>query len=246
MMEKPVKETRRRRYRYQTWPGRLMFALCCVCAAVCACCWLFGMVGHQAIAGFIFRTGVPESQPALSYRDGVPPGKLTDIAVNDESLFLLYKASAVVRAFSHDGEYQYAVIFPKASNRSAELYANGTDMYYRGVSGSGLYHLQGGASIAKYKVNEDGYKTMVAQLRESEPEYQADVCRYGDVQYRIDGQDVLRIQPDGSEEKLIDGPEFPGLLESFPVWAGMMLFGALAVAGWMASLRIERRCGGKK
>lgn len=246
-MGKPVKETRRLRYRYQTWPGRLMFALCCVCAAVCACCWLFGMVGHQRIAGFIFRTGVPESQPALSSRDGVPPGKLTDIAVNDESLFLLYETSAVVRAFSHDGEYQYAVIFPNFSGRSGELYANGTDMYYRNVAGYGLlYQVKGDASITKYKGNEDGYKALIAQLRESEPEYQAEVCRYGDVQYRIEGQDVLRIQPDGTEEKLIDGPEFPGLLESFPSWFGMMLFGALAVAGWMASLSLERRCRRKK
>lgn len=243
-MEKTSQEKRGLRYRYQTWPGRLMFVLCCVCAVVCACCWLFGMVGHQRIAGFIFRTGVPESQPALSSRDGVPPGKLTDIAVNDESLFLLYETSAVVRAFSHDGEYQYAVIFPNFSGRSGELYASGTDMYYRNVSGYGLYHLQGGTSMTKYEVNGDGYKALMAQLRESE--YQADVCRYGDVQYRIEGQDVLRIQPDGTAETLIDGPEFPGLLESFPVWFEMVLFGALAVTGWLSSLRLERRCAGKK
>ena len=98
-------------YKHKTVHGWLMFALTCVCAVSFVFSWLFWMVGHQRIAGILLGTGVPEKEVFVSYRDVMPPGELSDVAVNDEGIFLLFETSAVVRAYDHSGRYRYSLIF---------------------------------------------------------------------------------------------------------------------------------------
>lgn len=229
-------------YKYKTVQGWLMFALTCVCAAIFVSSWLFWMVGHQRIAGILLGTGVPEKSVFASQRDVMPPGELSDIAVNDEGVFLLFETSAVVRAYDHDGVYRYSLLFSNPSGRSGRLYAKENDLFYRQVQGYDyLYHLQSGVFRARYDERDESYNSLMAQLQGTEPEKEKGVCWYGDVQYSIDGQDVMRIHPDGGIEKLIDGPEFLGMLEHSQVWLCDVVFMLLTPVCWMTSLRVDRK-----
>ena len=59
--------------------------------------------------------------------------------------------------------------------------------------------------------------------------------------YSIDGQDVMRIHPDGGIEKLIDGSEFLGMLEHSQVWLCDVVFMLLTPVCWMTSLCVDRK-----
>ena len=234
-------------YKYTTVQGWLMFALTCVCAVIFLSEWLFWMIGHQAIAGMLLGTAVRENEAVVSYRDAIPPGALADVLVNDEGMYLLYETAAVIRAYSHDGVYQYSLMFSNGRSRSGRLYGEGMDLYYHQVSGSGLHHVQGGVLQARHKNRSESYDVLMEQLNAAEPPKQKGSCWYDDVQYCIDGQDVLMIRPDGTTEKLIDGPEFLGILEKPGVlWPCMVIFMLLTPACWMASLHLEQKHARKK
>lgn len=158
-----------------------------------------------------------KGDPVKSVKSMLGPGELTDIAINDESLFLLYATPGVVMAYSHDGVYQYAVQFPYDNNSSASLFASGNDLYYRNRWDS-VWHMRGGVCQQVWTLEEGAEK--LAELKAADPAHQDTVCWYGDVRYEIHGQDVLRILPDGTEECVVDGLEVLSLLEFRPLWMG--------------------------
>lgn len=228
--------------KYTTVQGWLMFGLTCICAVIFVSCWLFWMVGHQAIAGILLGTGVRENEAVVSYRDAVPPGKLSDVTVNEEGVFLLYETAAVVRAYSHDGVYQYSLMFSNPSGRSGQLYSTESDLFYHQVSGSGLYHVKSGIVQAKHSRREESYSTLMTQLQTAEPMKQKGCCWYDGLRYCIDGQDVLRICPSGTTEKFIDGPDFLGMLErAGAVWPCALIFMLMTPTCWIASQRLEQK-----
>ena len=234
-------------YKHKTVHGWLMFALTCVCAVIFVFSWLFWMVGHQRIAGILLGTGVPEKEVFVSYRDVMPPGELSDVAVNDEGIFLLFETSAVVRAYDHSGRYRYSLIFSNPSGRSGRLFAKENDLYYKKIEGYGyLYHLQSGECRARYDERDENGRKLMSELQAADPSTKKGSCLYGGLQYSIDGQDILRISPDGVTETLINGPDFLGLLEHAQVWMCGMVFMFLTPVCWMASLSAEQKYAKKR
>jgi len=224
------------RYHPQTLPGRLMLILTCACGLLALGCWLFGMLWPRPLVLQLLY-GRTADGPVVVHRDFCPPGKLTDIAVNDESLFLLYAAPGIVNAYSHEGEYQYSILFPYESNGSSSLYASGNDLYYVNRWNK-VFHVQGRTFRQSWRLDEGQAK--LRELQAAEPGHQDTQCWYGDERYVISGQNVDRVMPDGTKARIVDGPELLGLLESRTVWFGCLTFLVLTMILYVWTIRLDR------
>ncbi len=223
-------------HRYQTIPGRLLGILAAGFMILALSAWLFNMLWPRPIVLQMIYGSTKDSLPSVTQRRLVPPGKLTDIAVNDESLFLLYASSGVVMAYSHEGEYQYTILFPYESNGSAMLFASGSDMYYCN-RWEKVFYLKSGVYQQQWKL--DAGEAKLAELRATDPQHQDTVCCHSDSRYEISGQNVERINSDGSINRIVEGPALLGFLEFTTVWAIFPLGLSVAIAVYFCSIRLD-------
>ena len=226
---------------YKTWFGRLLFIVACVFGTIMALCWLFNMLwwGAEVLPGLVY--GMPQNErPSITQRKLIPPGRLTDIAVNDDSVFLLYASAGIVNVYSHEGEMMYSIYFPDQSNGSASLYASGSDLYYCN-RWDNIWHIQDGAYRQYWEYTKEMERIEV--LRARYPSHQDTICLYEDLRYEIRGQDVFCVQPDGTEQQFIDGLDILARLEFTSLWfIGFYSFVAVLVAFVVAAKVEETNC----
>ena len=226
------------RYRYRTIPGRLLCCLAYACFALGFLCFFVNLLWPSPILlGFYY--GMEDGKPAIAQRSLPPLGKLSDVAVNDDSLFLLYQGLGVVNAYTHEGEYQYSILFPYHSKRAGVLYARGHELFYNVPHTRTVYQITNGAYHAVYQAEAGADK--LAELQDAFPEHQDDRCLYGDAEYLIRGQDVFRRQADGTAQCIVDTPDALALLEFEWLWLGLLLFWLLACGLGLAARRIDLR-----
>lgn len=226
------------RYRYRTIPGRLLCCLAYACFALGFLCFFVNLLWPSPILlGLCY--GMENGEPTITQRSLPPLGKLSDVAVNDDSLFLLYQGLGVVNAYTHEGEYQYSILFPYHSKRSGVLYARGYELFYNVPHTRTVYQITNGAYHAVYQAEAGADK--LAELQDAFPEHQDDRCLYGDAEYLIRGQDVFRRQADGTVQCIVDTPDALALLEFEWLWLGLLLFWLLAGGLGLAARRIELR-----
>lgn len=214
------------RYHYKTLPGRLLMILACAFAVIAFMLWLFNMIWPAPILNGFFY-GMKNGEPAVAQRDLIPPGKLTDIAVNDESLFLLYATPGIVNAYDHDGAYQYSILFPYKSNGSASLFAAGNDLYYCN-RWNDIWQIRSG--VYQQMWEHDAGDDRAKKLEAAEPKHDDTRCIYGNIHYEINGQDVIRTDANGRVTVVVDGPALLGMMEFRIIWWFAVLIAAIALA----------------
>ena len=225
------------RHRYQTLPGRLLGIVAAGFAVLALCAWAFCMLWPRPLLLQLLYGKTGNGVPAITHRSMTPPGKLTDIAINDKSLFLLYATPGVVMAYSHEGAYQYTILFPYESNGSASLFADGDDLYYCN-RWEKVFHLQSGVYQQVWAHDAGGEK--LAELRAAAPEHQDTICWHGDDRYEISGQNVDRTDSQGAATRIVDGPELLGHFEFRSVWMCLLLSMLFAMTAFICSVRLDR------
>ncbi len=168
------------------------------------------------------------AQPTVVYKNIEPLGELSDIALGSNRLYVLYNRKQVVKAYSFDGSFLYAIVFPRNSGTSS-LYVSDENLYYLPDS-SRVFHYQNDIfqSIQPLSAYSETFQEHIHHIRNI-----YDSSEYASSQlYRIDGLDVVYSAADGTTHTVIDRPAwlylfYPNILLSC-MFAG---FGLIAIAG---------------
>lgn len=144
---------------------------------------------------------------------------LTDFAVHDNCIYLLFSGKGVVKCYKTDGTYLHSYYFTQITNGAMSFLCTDTSLYIESRQGN-YYGMTNGVVTSFLHWDEDS--DAIREIKEnSEDASQLKSDQYG-AQYFKKGFSIVRSS-DGQEEKIIGIPWWTFFFSPLLLWCAFII-----------------------
>ena len=178
-----------------------------------AICFVLGTISHCPPFNLIGKA--TKEQPYYFEDSSVRWSRISDFAVCEDKLYILFSDKGCMDCYNLDGTYLYSYAFDLGEKGKAELYVS-NDLLYVKSRDLRFYRFQNGTFVDIFDVSAKELASVLDSLTTNKQQV-------GDVSYNLRGSSIWCETPPGSE-----------IILSRPGWMAVFQGSLLLIAGGVA------------
>lgn len=154
-------------------------------------------------------------EPFFFENDSIRWGEITDFAVCDKRLYILYGNKSILDCYSLDGDYLHSYFVELGKKGRASLFVKGNTLYLKS-NGLNFYTFSEGYYVKSYVVSATELYSEIEKLTSSKHEVNG-------IEYELRGASIWQNEL-GKSEMIVHRPAYLVVFQGY----GMLLIGSIA------------------